>query len=335
MRVTPFALPIGSLTCHVVAEAGQCMEGSTARAIEMARVARRAGCWGFKVQLLSPEAIASTDALKYWHDDLGTETQVDAFRKAGVVPYSAWVDVKQACDQLGIVFFGTPFDLEAVDQLEAIDVPMYKIASGDITHRPLIERIARTKKPVMLSTGASSSRDILDALGWGLDEQNTVMLACSLVYPTPDGFANLARIETLRRYFPLVGYSDHTLGTRTSLAAATLGAVVLEKHYTMGGSRVPDHDIALTPDRMREYVIGAAHGVALRGDGELSVMAAEEAAHHGARRSIYAARDMARGHRLRLEDLAFLRPGGGTSPARYRELIDRELVDDVKAGERL
>lgn len=321
---------------RVVAEAGQCNQGSIDLAIKMSHWAHEAGAWAIKFQLLRPETIATEQASKYWADTLGTDTQREAFTRAGLVDYGAWREVKWACDDIGLVWFATPFDLHAVDVLEDLNVECYKVASGDITYRPLLERIAETGKPVFVSTGASSSGEIKDALNW-LDGCPVTLLACTLAYPTPSCAANLARIETLKRYGCPVGYSDHTTGTETATAAAAMGATVLEKHFTHDRTAddVPDHAMALDPPALAEYVQRAELGARLRGSGELGVDVSEEAAWVGARRSIVAARDLWPLQQIKAEDLAYLRPGGGISPARYREVLGRHADRRISPGENI
>lgn len=312
------------------------MNGSVDRAISMAQAAARAGCAGYKVQLLDPEKIAAPTAPLYWSDDFGTHTQRAAFTKAGLIDYSAWGDVKAACDDFGITFFATPFDLPAVDALENLGVELYKVASGDITYTPLLQRIAETKKPVILSTGASELGEVWDALGW-LEPCEVIPLACNLAYPTGPGDANLARIATLKVLYGLAGYSDHTTGVLTALGAAALGACVLEKHYTWDRTApdVADHAMALDPDGMKRYVEAANLGVELRGSGELCANPSERAAHHGARRSVCAARDLRAMTALAAEDLICLRPGGGIPPSMLPKLVGRVLLNDLVAGEML
>lgn len=319
------------------------MEGSIERAMEMARSAREVGCWGFKVQLLKPETIAAPDAAKYWDDDFGTKDQREAFAAAGLIDYGAWAEAAQECRRIGLRFVATPFDLEAVEVL-APYVDVYKIASGDITFRRLIDAVADKGKPVLLSTGASEADEIgrayelLESAGCP-----TVLLACSLVYPCPAEDANLARIKHLQSLSGgQVGYSDHTKDCLTSLAAAACGAVVCEKHYTYYGAaehggQVADHDMALTPRLMEVYVDYAHRGARLRGEPELRMTSSERRAGMGARRAVRAARDLPAETILTEGDLIELRPAApGRRPAdpwRWAELVGRKLAASVAAGE--
>lgn len=329
-------LPITSDACRVVAEAGQCMEGSVERACRMALDAYDAGAWGFKVQLLRPETLVRPGAGKYWHDSLSTNDQFEAFTAAGLIDYGAWKAVKDFCDEIGIVFFATPFDLEAVDALEAMNVSCYKIASGDITYVQLLDAVAETGKPIFLSTGAALLSEVDTALTLIGERAPVVPFACTLKYPTPDAEARLIRIRqlghaTLRLH---VGYSDHTLGTHTALGAALMGATVLEKHYTYAGASGPvaDHGMALDPGRLREYVQYAELGVKWRGTDRFTDDVEFEA-RFGARRSCRAARDLPAGLVLTAADIAITRPGDGLAPAHLDSLVGTRLGRSLDAGE--
>ncbi len=312
------------------------MEGSVDTAIDMARAAHAAGADAIKVQLLKPETIARVDASKYWDDRFATSTQRSAFKLAGLIDYGAWIAVREACDEIGIEFFATPFDLAAVDALETIGVTRYKIASGDITYRQLIERVAQTGKGIVISTGASYLNEIHEAVKWCGSRRNPTLLACTLSYPSHAGIAHLARIETLRRAFPAspIGYSDHTSLTASAMCAAALGAQILEVHYTydVTAENVPDHAMALDPEGLKAYVKGAEYGALLRGSGRLTPIAEEEAARFGARRSIVATRDIESGSLIAAEDLICLRPGDGVSPATIYGMIGHRAAKRYTAN---
>jgi len=303
---------------RVIAEAGQCNQGSINKAIEMAQYAADAGAWGFKTQLLKPETIARPDAPKYWDDNFGTANQREAFTKAGLVDYGRWAEVKAACDDFGIRFLATPFDLEAVDALVGMGCDTIKIASGDITYKQLLRHVREAGVNVLLSTGAASLTEIVRAVDLWLDAPKVTILACTLSYPTPADAAHLARISSLRDEFPgnKLGYSDHTSLPETAMCAAALGAEVLEVHYTLdrNGSDVPDHAMAVDPPMLAAYVQAAMFGARLRGNGRLMPVAAEMPARNGARRSAVANRDLFPGMWMSEDYCDFLRPGDGLPP---------------------
>ncbi len=319
---------------RVVAEAGQCMQGSVATAIEMAKQARLAGAWGFKVQLLKPETIAREDAPKYWTDKIGTADQRAAFTKAGLVSYGAWAEVKAWCDDIGIEFLATPFDIEAVEVLAGMGCRYIKIASGDITYRQLLESISDTDMEVIMSCGATDISEIDRALRW-LRGSTVTLLACTLAYPTPACAAHVARISTLARQFGRpVGYSDHTSLPETGLAAAALGSTLNEVHYTLDNHapNVPDHAMAVDPPRLARYVEYSELGASLRGNALILPAPEEEPARMGARRSIVMARDVPEGVELHVDDFAFLRPGDGLPPHLAHRLVGRRTTRPLQAG---
>lgn len=322
------APPIRSGACRVVAEAGANHNNSIERAIDMARQAAAAGAWAVKYQLYKADRISVKESPKYWTDAIGTATQHEAFLLSDHLDYDAYRIIAEACAELGIVFFATPFDVDAIDALERIGAPIYKVASGDITHKPLLEAIAATKKPVMLSTGASTPEEIEAAIDWlGYGPEQLVLLVCTLTYPTPDDDGNFARIDTFRRRFDpfLVGMSDHTLGTAGGWLTAALGGVCIEKHYTVDKHLpdVPDHAMSVDPDELAVLVEACDRGAKLRGDDWIGVRASEEPARAYARRSIVVQEAVAAGEILTPEAIGYKRPGTGLPPSRIDEILGR------------
>ncbi|MBV9818699.1 MAG: N-acetylneuraminate synthase family protein [Solirubrobacterales bacterium] len=332
--------PIRRGACRVIAEAGVNHNNSVTRAIEMAQAAAGAGAWGIKFQLYKADSISVPDSPKYWEDEIGTGSQYEAFQKSDRLAYDAYGEVAAACAQLGIVFFATPFDLRAVDALERIGAPLYKIASGDLTHRPLLEAVAATDKPVLLSTGAATVAEIHDAIEWtGLGPEKLVLLVCTLTYPTPDEDGNFARLREFEREFApyLSGVSDHTLGTAGAWMAAALGGVCIEKHYTLDRTLpdVPDHAISVQPEELAEMVAACDRAAVLRGRSWIGPRESELPARANARRSIVLERALEAGALIGEDDLGYKRPGDGIAPADARRLIGRRLLVARPAGGRL
>ena len=340
------------MSLEVICEFGQSHHGDLATAIDQAKAAKKAGAQIAKWQIFEPERLASTDARWYWDRSLGGHvSQLKTFAANGMLTDTEWAKLAKACEKIGIEFCATPFDLEAVDLLEDIGVRSYKIASGDITYKQLIERIALTGKRAFLSTGASTLSEVEHAIGWwefaSADRRNTgrggprkpagelILMACDLAYPTKH--PELGKIRWLADYNRKVGYSDHTLGTETGRLAAQAGATVLEKHCTLDkDGQVPDDKMALTMTQMRRYIEVARQGYkdgpdfALLGDHELP-------AREGARRSIYAKHDIAAGQALTENDMLFLRPCpfGALQPADAANIAGCVLTVPIKAGERV
>ncbi len=330
----------GSLSdgaCRVIAEAGANHNNSVERAIEMSRQAADAGAWAIKFQLYKADTISVPDSPKYWNDPFGTETQYEAFKLSDRLDYGTYAEIAAACRDLGIVFFATPFDLPAVEALEAMGTPLYKIASADITHRRLIEAVGATGKPLLLSTGAATADEVHRAIAWsGLGPDRLVLLVCTLTYPTPDQDAHFSRLNTFRREFDpyLIGASDHTLGTAGGWMTAALGGVCIEKHYTIDKRLpdVPDHAMSLEPQELAEMVAACDRAVTLRGEEWIGLRPSEEPARANARRSIVLERNVDAGAVLTREDLGFKRPGTGISPFEEERVIGMRLRHDRPRG---
>ena len=324
--------------CRVIAEAGANHNNSVQRAIEMSRRAAEAGAWAIKFQLYKADSISVPNSPKYWTDAFGTATQHEAFKVSDRLDYSAYGEVAAACRDLGIVFFATPFDFAAVEALESIEVPLYKIASADITHRPLLEAVAATGKPVLLSTGAATAAEVHQAIEWmDLGPDRLVLLVCTLTYPTPDPDAHFGRLPNFRREFApyLIGASDHTLGTAGAWMTAALGGVCIEKHYTVDKRLpdVPDHAMSVVPNELAEMVSACDRAATLLGEGWIGVRDSEQPARDHARRSIVLERDVAPGARLSADDIGYKRPGTGIPPFESGRVIGRRLLRGGARGD--
>jgi N,N'-diacetyllegionaminate synthase len=318
--------PLRRGACRVIAEAGVNHNNSVQRAIELARRAAEAGAWAIKFQLYKADSLTVPASPKYWEDRFDADTQYETFSRSDRLDYTDYEEVASACRSLGIIFFATPFDLHAVEALERMRVPLYKIASADITHRPLLEAVAATGKPLLLSTGAATAEEVHQAVDWlELGPDRLVLLACTLTYPTPDEDAHFARIETFREEFEpyLIGMSDHTLGVAGAWVTAALGGVCIEKHYTLDRTLpdVPDHAISVEPAELAEMAAACERVPRLLGEPWIGVRPSEEDARVHARRSIVLERDVAAGEVLRMEDLGFKRPGTGIPPFEAKRVV--------------
>lgn len=328
------APPLCNGHCRVIAEAGANHNNSIETALEMARRAADVGAWGVKFQLYKAHELVVKDSPKYWDDEIGTATQYEAFTRSDRLDYDDYAPVAKYCRDRGIVFFATPFDFAAVDALERLGAPVYKIASGDLTNKPLIDAVASTGKPIIISTGAATEDEVREAVEWtkyGPDK--LVILVCTLTYPAPDRDGHFARIESFREaFFPyLIGISDHTLGPEGGWVASGLGAVCIEKHYTLDKSLpdVPDHAISLDADELAELVRACDRGAVLRGDRAIAVRDSERPARENARRSIVMAADVPAGTAIAIGDVTMKRPGTGIPPSRLGEIIGRRVRRDL------
>ncbi len=313
----------------IIAEAGVNHNGSLERAREMVKAAARAGADYVKFQTAVPELVISSIAPKadYQKVTTGAEESQLEMCKAIHLPLSDYKELKELCEEEGIGFMSTPFDLVSIDLLADLGQDWFKIPSGEITNLPYLRKIARTGTPVIMSTGMSVPEEIeaaLDVLtGSGMKKEDIILLHCNTEYPTPMADVNLlAMKEMARRFGVRTGYSDHTQGIEVPIAAAALGACVIEKHFTLDRTLPgPDHQASLEPSELAAMVKAVRNVEQALGSDEKKVSSSEAKNKAIARKSIVAARDIKAGEVFTEENLAVKRPGDGISPMRWDEVI--------------
>ncbi|MDD2992966.1 MAG: N-acetylneuraminate synthase [Pygmaiobacter sp.] len=311
----------------IIAEAGVNHNGDLGLAKKMAVVAKNAGADIVKYQTAVPELVISKFAQKadYQKEQTGDgESQLDMVRRIHF-GFAQHRELKEYCDSIGIQYLSAAFDLPSVDFLASLDLPMFKIPSGEITNLPYLERIAACGKPVLLSTGMSEPAEIeaaLQVLRRGGAGEVTV-LHCNTEYPTPAKDANLKAMLDIREGFGCpVGYSDHTLSIEADIAAVALGAEVIEKHFTLDKNMPgPDHKASLSPSELMEMVCAVRRTERMLGSGHKEVSESERKNIAVARKSIVAARDIAAGEVFTADNLTVKRPGDGISPMRWYEVL--------------
>jgi N-acetylneuraminate synthase len=335
-----WTLPASGLPV-VIAEVGVNHENDLERARRMIRQIAAAGGSAAKFQTYRAEKLASRYSPAYWdRTKEPTDSQFKLFKKYDRFGAAEYRALAATCEECGIAFLSTPFDLDAVEFLAPL-MPAFKVASADISNLPLLEAVASHRRPVVLSTGASTLEEAKTAVRF-LEEHGAASVAvlhCVLSYPTQPADANLRVILTLREAFPgyVVGYSDHVPpdpSMRTLTLAYALGAQIIEKHFTDDKS-LPgnDHYHAMDEADLRTAVAAFAHARTLLGDGVKQVSAAERDARTYARRSLVAARPMAMGHLLAAGDIEVKRPGTGIPPTLLEYAIGRRLTRDVVEDE--
>lgn len=313
----------------IIAEAGVNHNGNYELAKQLVVAAKEAGAHYVKFQTARPELVISRYAPKAEYQ-LGTtkkeESQLDMCR-AIHLPLTDYKPLKAYCEEIGIQFLSTPFDLVSIDVLEELNMDYYKIPSGEITNLPYLRKIARLGRPVILSTGMCGLADIENALFLlekeGLPRQRITLLHCNTEYPTPYVDVNLHAMKTLAECFGVkVGYSDHTCGIEVSLAAVALGATVIEKHFTLDKNLPgPDHQASLEPDELKTLVHSIRHIEEALGNGLKQVSPSEEKNKVIARKSLIAARNISQGEAFSEENMTTKRPGNGISPMRWEEVM--------------
>ncbi|MFC7140329.1 N-acetylneuraminate synthase family protein [Halosimplex aquaticum] len=307
---------------------------------QMVAKAAEAGADAVKFQSYSADRLASENSPAYWNtEEEETENQYDLFAQFDNFGAAEFEEIAEwTARNYEVEFMSTPFDSHAVDYLEDL-VPVYKVASADITNHPLLREIAAKGKPVLLSTGASTVGEIDEAIQVIEDEQpdaEICLLHCILQYPTDEENANLEMIEHLNDAFPehLVGYSDHVPpddSMITLLNATVKGAQIIEKHFTLDKTlRGNDHYHAMDPGDIRAFIENHDRFVETSGDRTKEPIPAEQDSRTHARRSLVAAVAIEEGDCIRRDDIAIKRPGTGIEPKRFDEVIGRTARRDIE-----
>lgn len=321
----------------IIAEAGVNHNGDLRLAREMVKAAKKAGADYVKFQTARPELVISSFAPKAEYQKSTTgeaESQLEMC-KAIHLPLEDYAGLKSLCEEEGIGFMSTPFDLVSIDLLASLGQDWMKVPSGEITNLHYLRKIAKAGQPVILSTGMSTMEEIEDAVmiltgshpdypsESSLTKDDIIVLHCTTEYPCPYPDVNLRAMLAIRdRLGVRVGYSDHTRGLEVSLAAAALGAEVIEKHFTL--SRLlpgPDHKASLEPDELASLVEQVRHIEAAMGSGDKHPAPSELPNITVARKSIVAARPIKKGETFTQENITVKRPGNGISPMRWDEII--------------
>jgi N-acetylneuraminate synthase/N,N'-diacetyllegionaminate synthase len=322
----------------VIAEAGVNHNGDPGLALRLVDEAAAAGADAVKFQTFSAERVAAASAPKAGYQLETTdpaESQLEMLRGLELTR-DAHEPLIRRCAELGILFLSSAFDDESVALLDELDVPAIKVGSGELTNVFLLERIAATGRPVILSTGMADLDEVGSALRT-LDGSDVVLLHCVSNYPASPDDANLRAMATLRDAFQVaVGFSDHTTGIETSLAAVALGACAIEKHFTLdAGLPGPDHRASLEPDAFRAFVDGVRIVSSTLGDGTKQPAESELENRRLVRRSLVAARALPAGTTLEPGMVRALRPGTGIAPTDREAVLGRVLVRELAEDEPL
>jgi len=309
----------------------------------MVKEAKDAGCGAVKFQSYKADTIASKNSPAYWDmNEEPTTSQYELFKKFDSFGKDEYEEIAEYCESIGIMFLSTPFDFDSVDYLDSF-MDVYKISSSDLTNIPFIKAIARKNKPIIISTGASTTKEISDAIKTIEDEENRDIgvMHCVLSYPTAFEDANLLMIKNLKNLYPEydIGYSDHTKPDSGMLVLTTAylyGANILEKHFTLDKTlQGNDHYHAMDPDDVRTFFRNIEFIKTINGQYDKVPLECEAAARMQARRSIIANRDIDVGEVITVEDLTFKRPGTGISPNELDNVIGREVKKFIKEDDLL
>ena len=320
----------------IIAEAGVNHNGNFELAKKLVDKAVEGGADIVKFQTCKAENVISRYADKAEYQKVTTgeaDSQLEMVRKL-MLTYEQYGQLKEYCDEKGIEFLSTAFDLPSVDYLHSIGMKRWKIPSGEITNLPLLIKIAELHEPIIMSTGMSELSEVADAVRTLIEHgaSDITLLHCTTEYPAPYEDVNLKAMETMRDAFDLpIGYSDHTRGLEIPVAAVARGACVIEKHFTLSREMEgPDHKASIEPDELKQMVDMIRDVEVSIGDGVKKVSASEAKNQDIARKSIIAARAIKAGEVFSEENVTTKRPGNGINPMRWFDLLGRKAKHDYE-----
>lgn len=307
-------------------------------AAETIRAAKAAGADAIKLQTYTADTITIDCDNPYFQIKQGTLWDGTTLYRLYQQAYTPWEwhsELKKIAEQEGLVFFSSPFDSSAVDFLETLDVPLYKIASFEITDIPLIEYVASKGKPIIFSTGIATLDEIEEAIQAciRMGNNNIAVLKCTSSYPAPLELANLRMIPDMKERFRLpVGLSDHTIGSSVAIAAVALGARIIEKHFildrSIGG---PDSSFSMDKDEFSEMVESIRE--VEKALGEINYELSENVKKNRKfARSLFVTKDISAGDVVTKENVRSIRPGDGLSPKHLPDIIGKRVICDLKIG---
>lgn len=321
----------------IIAEAGVNHNGSFETAKKMVDAAKKAGADYIKFQTFHAHSLvtALAEAAAYQKENAGAKTQKEMLKNLEL-SFDEFKELKKYCDKKGIGFLSTPFDAESIDFIASLKPDYMKVPSGELTDLPFLRKIASTGIPVIISTGMATPEEIGKALmpfrKAGYQNEDIILLHCTTQYPTPMEDVNLRAMQTVAGNFGHpAGYSDHTLGIEVPIAAVTLGATVVEKHFTLDRNMEgPDHKASLEPDELAAMVKAIRNISKALGHGFKEVKKSEKANKVAARRSIVAKRAIKKGDVIREEDLSTKRPATGLSPMLWDKVVGSKAIRDFE-----
>ena len=324
----------------IVAELSANHNGSLKNALETIKAARRAGADAIKLQTYTPDTITidcRTDDFKIKHGTIWDGKYLYDLYMEAFTPWEWHEELFDAARKEGLVCFSSPFDKTAVDLLEELNTPIYKVASFEITDIPLIEYIATKGKPIIISTGIATMEDIQLAVDTckNAGNEQIILLKCTSSYPAPIDEANLKMIPDIAERFGVVaGLSDHTLGITAPVVAVTLGARVIEKHFildrSIGG---PDSSFSLDEKEFSQMVSAVREAEKSLGKVNYQLTEIQKNSRQSCR-SLYIVKDINKGEAISKDNIRSIRPGFGLHPKYYKELIGKRALKNLNKGER-
>lgn len=322
----------------IIAEAGVNHNGDIRLAKKLIDTAKEAGVDAIKFQTFRAENLVTetTEMASYQKRNIGRkESQLEMLKKLELSDKD-FIELKKYCDKKKMIFLSTPHSEDAIDFLEPL-VPAYKVGSGDLTNLPFLEKIAKKRKPIILSTGMATLEEIREAVKTIKNQGNNkiILLHCTTNYPCPLEEVNLRAMLTLKKEFNSpVGYSDHTLGIIVPIMATVMGATVLEKHFTLDKNLPgPDHKASLEPKELKEMVEAIRETEKALGSNRKRPTKSEEKIKKVARKSIVAKVDISKSSKITEEMLIIKRPGIGIEPKYFNKILGKKAKKEIKQDE--
>jgi sialic acid synthase SpsE len=342
------SIKIGNLDtqkkCLIIAEAGVNHNGSIKIAEKLIKEAKKNGADIIKFQTYKAEKLVSKNAKRFWTWDGEVKkkgTQYDSYKRLDKFNFNEYKKLKKLCEKYNIEFMSTPFDLDSVNLLLKLNVNAFKIASCDITNFQLLKSLAKTKKTLLLSTGASNIKEIKSAYSYLKKNgaKNICIMHCTLCYPTLPSDANLSALVDIKNNFPntVLGLSDHTLGTAIASSSLHYGVRVIEKHFTINKKlkKSADHKISLDPKDLKKLRLDVDEINSAIGFGKKIVLKCENLTRKFARRSIFLKNFKFKGQKLEYDDLIAKRPGDGISANLIDKVVNRKINKNLAVDHKL
>ena len=324
----------------VIGEAGINHNGEIKKAFEMIELGKKSGLNAIKFQTFSADEFIANVSLTHTYFSQGkkiTESQYNMFKQCEFSK-EEWYKVKEKCDKEDILFLSTPENSSDLDLLLQIGIPAIKVGSDELINIPLLKEFAKTKLPIILSTGMCTLDEVaksLNAIG-ALDDYPTILLVTTSEYPTPNESVNLLKFQTLAKNFPSIplGFSDHTQGVLASSLACAMGASVFEKHFTLNHNMPgPDHWFSADPNELIQWVKSIRTSYIMMGSEEVKPTKSEEVLKITARRSIFAISEIKEGDEFSMKNIGLRRPGNGLTPEYFEMVLGKKSTKYFKKGE--
>jgi len=324
--------------CFVIAEVGVNHNGNAATAQQLIEAAFDAGADAVKFQTFQPEQLATPHSPKAEYQRERTtdsESQLDMLQRLNL-PFPIQGELQAYCAELGIEFLSTPFEEESANFLQKLDVPLIKMASGELTNHPLLAHVARFGKPLVVSTGMANLNEVEAAMQIiaANGAPPVALLHCVSQYPAQPSGSNLLAMQTMSQTFKVpIGFSDHSVGCEVALAAVALGACIIEKHLTLDRELPgPDHHASMEPDEFKAMITSIRLAETTLGDGMKCPTAGELAVASVSRKSLVASKPIAAGELLSEDNIAVRRPGTGLAPAMKEKVLGCRTRTELTPG---